>query len=397
MEGSPVMADTPPALGGGGEGLKDLLVRDLERQLKALTVSLGAVLQSRTAIYLDTRYWIILRDAQRGGYGTRGAELLARLRAAVQAGRAFCPISESVIFELFKQTDLNSRADTAHLIDELSLGVGILGGRERMRTELAHFIHGHAIPLTGADLHPVSHLVWTKGAGVMGIQVPVPRGVDAELALRIQRKYVERRWHRTSVAELVAGEAPWLDSDEDDDFAGVAKQLNADVAAHKESLTTFKVALAAEINGVVDLLGDSAMAIIADLARRQGETPSPEGSPAWRKLRSVWCNLLAAALRKRESRLQLRSMYAGAALHAAIRWNKGQKFDRNDLYDFEHAGAALAHCQAFFTERPLWQMVTARNIGLDTLFGCRVVWDLDDAIGYLTSLESNGTLKDALA
>jgi hypothetical protein len=83
-------------------------------------------------------------------------------------------------------------------------------------------------------------------------------------------------------------------------------------------------------------------------------------------------------------------MYVGAALHAAFRWNKGQQFDPNDIYDFEHAGAALAHCQAFFTERPLWQMVTANHIALDRLFGCRVIWDLDEAIAVVADLAPCG-------
>lgn len=371
---------------GEAAALERLLVSDFERQTKALALALGESLDTRAAIYLDTRYWLILRDVLRGGYGASGAELLERLRAAVRAGWVVCPISESTIFELFKQSDPNSRAETARLVDELSLGVAILGSRERMATELAHFIHSHAAPLTDVELHPVRHLVWSKGAGVMGIRVPVPQGLDAQVALEIQRKLVGRLWHATTAAELLAGDAPWGNNDEDDDFSGLTRQLNADVAAHKDSLTAFKSALAAEIDGVVDVLGDTAMAIVGDLARRRGDKPSAEGSDAWRALRNMWCNLLAAALRKAGSRQQLRSMYIGAALHAAFRWNKGQQFEPNDLYDFEHAGAALAHCQAFFTERPLWQMVTAKHIALDHLFGCRVVWDLDEAITVLADL-----------
>lgn len=371
---------------GEAAAAESLLASDLERQIKALALALGESLECRAAIYLDTKYWLILRDVLRGGYGASGAELLERLRAAVRAGRVFCPISESTIFELFKQSDPSSRAETARLVDELSLGIAILGSRARMATELARFIHSRAAPLTGAKLHPVRHLIWTKGAGVMGIQVPVPQGIDAQVTLEIQRKFVERLWHATTATELLAGDPPWGNNDEDDDFSGLTRRLNAEVAAHKDSLTAFQLTLAAEIDGVVDVLGDTAMAIAGDLARRQGEEPSDEGSDAWNALRIGWCNLIGAALRKAGPRKQLRSMYVSAALHAAFRWNKGQQFDPNDLYDFEHAGAALTHCQAFFTERPLWQMVTAKHIALDHLFGCRVVWDLDEAIAVSSEL-----------
>src|SRR6266436_732870 len=48
-------------------------------------------------------------------------------------------------------------------------------------------------------------------------------------------------------------------------------------------------------------------------------------------------------LRQRpQVRQQLRTLHIHAALHAAFRWDKARRFTSNDLYDFEHASAALA-------------------------------------------------------
>jgi hypothetical protein len=98
----------------------------LEQHRRRRVHALGRSLVSRKAIYLDLRFWIYLRDAAR--YNKQGPErdLLSGLRRRVAAGALFCPITDSTFLELFKQTDPQSRAATAQLIDELSLGVTLM-------------------------------------------------------------------------------------------------------------------------------------------------------------------------------------------------------------------------------------------------------------------------------
>lgn len=378
--------DDPPA-----DPVAQALSRDLARQLKTLAIGLGEVFAPRTAIYLDTCYWIHLRDARRGVGGLRIAELLGRLQGAVRSGHAFCPISESTVFELLKQSDPVSRAETARLMDELSLGVAILGGQARIGTELAHFIHGHAPAAYWRELHPLRHLVWTRGAAVMGIRTPSIPGLDLDSALSLQRKTVDRLWSHTSIAELTAEHAGW--PEDDDDFVGLTNEMNRDVAEHQAELRSFQHACRIEAAGAADVCGDLVMEIVADLAAAHGEPVEAPGTDGWAEARNRWRGLLAEALRKGPSRHQLRSMHVAAALHAAFRWNAGQQFAPNDLYDFEHAGAALAHCQAFFTERPLWQTVTAGHVGLDRMFDCAVVWRVEDALAFAAGLPRGGAAE----
>ncbi len=54
--------------------------------------------------------------------------------------------------------------------------------------------------------------------------------------------------------------------------------------------------------------------------------------------------LLRAAVRKPAGRRALRTLQVGALLHAALRWNRTQKLNANDMFDFHHAGAALGYC-----------------------------------------------------
>lgn len=374
------------------EDLRSVLADDLDRQRKALTVELGEALDSRTKIYLDTRYWILLRDAQRGQASLRTHELLGRLKGAVADGQVVCPISESIVFELFKQADRQSRRETARLIDDLSLGVAVIGGPERMATEVAHLVHSHAPSSANATLHPLRHLIWTRGMGVMGLRVPVVEGVDRDIVLQVQRAWVESQWRDVTIEALVEGDQPW--DPDDDDFLALTARLSEEIAAHRSGLRSFKGTYADEARGAAEIGADMAMTISADMSRAAGVTPPARGSSEWLELQRMWTALIATALCDGRPREKLRSLHALAALHAALRWNKGQKFHPNDLYDFEHAGAALTYCEAFFTERPLHDMVTARHMALDKLFGCEVIHEVGDAVRFVAGLQPRAQRVD---
>jgi len=142
----------------------------LERHVKSRVVELGRRLDKRTAIYLDTKFWIMLRGCAAGRNNDSAAqELLQRLRKLVQDDKAFCPISESTFCEFLKQDDANTRLETAQIVDEFSLGVALLEHRTRQDTEISHFVHSN---LGSGDLHPLHHLVWSKVAYVLGFIHP---------------------------------------------------------------------------------------------------------------------------------------------------------------------------------------------------------------------------------
>jgi hypothetical protein len=351
--------------------------------VKALSVELGAALEGRTVIYLDTCFWIHLRDAQRGELGVRGAELLGRVRGAVASGAVIFPLSDMTLFEVFKQTP-TSRRQTARLMAELSQGVSIVGSQQRMATEIAHLIKTSQPDADPAAFHPLHHLVWTRGLGVMGLPSRYIPGTDEDVALWIQRQAIDTMW-REVTPDMILDATPTDDMDEH--FLGLAADLNRGMSRHQDQINSFKAAYHAEAEGVADLTGDMAMDIMVDCAREQGAAMPAPGSADWNAQRGRWCALIAAGLKKGpRPRRRLRTLHAFAGLHAALRWNKGQRFEANDLYDFEHAAAALGYCQAFFTEHPLKHMVTAGNLALDKLFGCDVVHGLADAVAYIAGL-----------
>jgi len=356
----------------------------LERHVKSRVVELGQSLQRRIAIYLDTKFWIVLRDCASGRNDDPAArELLQRLRQLVRGGKAFCPISDSTFFEFLKNGDPAARLDIARIVDEFSLGVALLDHRMRLGTEISHFVHGAE---GSGDLHPLHHLVWSKVAFALGFVHPTSTGADAATELAIQKAFFDRMWDMPleEVMRMLGGNSPpgGLDF--------TVSGLNEGVRQNADQLKSFDQAFEAELKGTVELGADIAMDVTDDLFRkRTGEEPPQAKSSQWKTFWHQWANLIFIALRKRpQVRQQLRTLHIHAALHAAFRWDKARRFTSNDLYDFEHASAALAYCRAFFTEDGLHSTISARHVALDELFQCRIASDIPGAIDVLNALEA---------
>jgi hypothetical protein len=90
-------------------------------------------------IYLDTNFWVRLRDAARGTGLPGNVELLQRLRAMVRAREALCVSQIYSLLEVGKQEEQSLRT-TAELLDELTEGVAIASTDDLLRWECAQFI-----------------------------------------------------------------------------------------------------------------------------------------------------------------------------------------------------------------------------------------------------------------
>ena len=121
----------------------------LDQYVRACRVGLAKSLNDRRAVYLDSRYWILLREAFLGRE-TRPVikELLELLRTQVYGGQTFCPISEAVFIELLKQEDLRTRRVTATLIDDLASALRSL----RRTNALAQSSHTSSMPIEDREL-----------------------------------------------------------------------------------------------------------------------------------------------------------------------------------------------------------------------------------------------------
>lgn len=345
-----------------------------DQHIRRAHLALGASLEERKAVYLDTKFWILLRDAQRFPERTEAAPLLDLLCKGVASGALFCPISESVFVELMKQSDPVSRLVMASLIDQLSQGVTLVDERQRLATEITHFMSSK---FGKTELHPLRHMVWSRLSFVLGVLYPTNTGLDEADERAIQKAFFDHMWSRP-LADMVRVISKQNLEVPGTDLSSVATLLNTGVAAHAHELDCFRKAYSEEVRGVVDIAADEIMDVVLTMARDAGVTDPPTAAQRAESERQ-FRNLFILALELDKARDVLPSMHIQASLHASIRWNKGRKFKGNDLFDIHHATAALGYCDAFLTERSLAVLVTQEHVALDRLYGCAVAFDIETA------------------
>jgi hypothetical protein len=76
----------------------------LDEHVRRCQIALARTLEHKQAIYLDVKYWIIVRDIA-AGVRTSALELklFDLLRELTASEKTFCPISESTLVEVLKQ------------------------------------------------------------------------------------------------------------------------------------------------------------------------------------------------------------------------------------------------------------------------------------------------------
>lgn len=327
-------------------------------------VKLGAEVASRRRIYLDQRFWLLLRDASLGNCRESGiAELLSFLRASVKEGLLICPISESVFVELLKQGDDSTRMATAELIDELSRGVTLIPFDERVRQELCNSFYQHA---GATELIPIEELVWTKLSYVLGEIHPSNTPFQREDELALQKAFADHMWD-ISLREMVAciGVPPSASMDWD----SIATRLNDNNKAHRSTLRSYPQTLKIELEGGLSLFRDELIQLSIEIEQRGY---------------SVGSRLAHLSEKKRFEAFvfSIPTLHISASCHAAVRWDQKRNLCGNDLFDFHHAQAALAYCNVFLTEKPLSDMLNQRHLDL-IRYGCRTFWSPSIALIWL--------------
>lgn len=362
----------------------------LQHHLASPNVTLGAHVHSchaglaeelrpRRIIYLDTKYWIILRDVIAG---VRAAdpeiELLGVLRGLVSSGKAFCPLSESTFAEMLKQSNEQTRTATAKIIDELSLGVALIPFEQRVAMELQAFIHGQCRDLGAPE---PQRLPWTKLSYVMGVMHPHETAFDAGTELAIQKAFFDHMWSLSlsQIVDTLGGKMM-----PPDQHLRLAEQLNAGNAKHADELRSFQQTYAIEAQGVAEVYALIAVGITRDLQKFvTGSSSFATDDAAEAEAVRIWTKMLSTALGHEEHKSVLPSLHINTCLHAGVRWNKAQQLRANDFEDFRHACSALAYCDLFLTERRLMAMVTANHLALDRQYDCKVAAAIPDALALL--------------
>jgi hypothetical protein len=229
----------------------------------------------------------------------------------------------------------------------------------------------------GHSVEPIEHRVWSRVAFVFGIQHPLPhQGLPVD---KVQIGFFDHLWKFPLVRMLaVIGdrEAPGPL------FRQQAELLNKGNAEHAHELRSFQQAYRDELAGALDLALPQVQRTLERLYRSTGATePAIWTGEHVYKMHAV----LVAVARTQEGRLGLRTAHLTALMHAATRWSKTKRLTSHDLPDFLHAQAAIAYCDAFFTDGPTKHLLDQKNLGIHSDFNCATAADDTVALKWLRS------------
>ena len=327
----------------------------LEKYFRGKAIETADRVLERKAIYLDTKYWVTLRDARMGrARTTLDEELLAILTSLVETGKAICPINANILSELLKQEDELTRLATARLIEELAHGIALQAEDERIGTELAHCVQ---LSLRGSDaLEPLKRLVWTSVSYTLGFVFPTVESLPPEEMLAWQKAFTDHLWNSPFSDQIsMLGKAPRHLTDS---WKLIAEKLNRETEKRGGSPRSFEEIHLHEFVGYLEGYLPTLARIISDLAAKNGGVATSQAAEEASQVDArILLRILSEAFRKNKLGTQLPSVVIKSALYAAIRWNR-REYKGNDLHDFGHASAALYYCDYFATDKGLAHLIT---------------------------------------
>lgn len=358
----------------------DVSLSDYYRKLR---LELAASISAKTKIYLDTKFWVLLRNGSM--YPSKHEQEYHLLQLAlrlVESGSCIFPVSEDVFLEVIRQADKDTLLNTVKLIDLLSQGVSTLSHDERIQFELLNFWYSHL----DQETYSPQEMVWTKLSYTMGFGSFTHDGIPESENFILQKAFTDQMWSisLTDQIELMISNGAFFDLPE----PPTAEGINEGQFAHTHEASSFKQMFMNELAGWVDVYGDMLCDLTEHSYTRMTGNSIPENhiDKERDKTKQEMCNMIYNIFRLDKMGTYLPSARITSGLYAAVRWDKKQKFQDHDFHDFRHASAALPYFNHFFTEKRLTHLVTQNQLKFDQMFGCKVCSKVTQAIKVLESI-----------
>jgi len=339
---------------------------------------LAKTITSKTRIYLDQQYWIHCRNAAAGLVQGVHFEIWKTLLSLVQGGRAACPISSISLTETFKQADLNTRRQTAEVMDELSAGIALRSSAGRRAAEFELLWRRLAGEVVNDGHRAEQAFTWLfEVFGALTVAKDRGPSTDWEAI----GKAMFDTLGRLRFPDLLLA-MPELSNEILFARDHASRVLHDQISAqNSQKSCTFEKRLHQEIEGVFKWLRKELMPVCVMWSN---------GSEDLAKLAcESLVSLVSGMHANGEFKRILPTFYLRAVIYAAID-HKHRHFDDGDMFDHDHAIAALPYCQVFLTEKKLGTLLTEKPAQLDKEYGCRVLWNADEVLAELITLTRAG-------
>ena len=341
-------------------------------------VAIGETVLKKYRIYLDTNYWIFMRDAFLGKATPTQTQIYERLKSLVESDIALCPLSPHIFSELMKQGNREQRLNSARVMDELSHQICFISPTDIAGQELISFIRLCQEKANGRPLFKPEKYVWTKVSLMMGDSTPSPPGIHNGQMNSSRAEFIDHlsRFTLVQILETINGDPPAPD------FKSLIDRLNQG-KDNNQQWSSFHEVFMHEVAGCLDIMKDDIESVWVFLYEADpGCAPTPD------EVRQSQCakhlsNLVYRAFDQEKIGKELPFIRVNSGLHAFLRYNKNQRYKENDLFDFSHAAWALPYCNGFFTEGPLQDWICGKLLKLDELYGTKVLSKEEDVLEYL--------------
>jgi hypothetical protein len=289
--------------------------KSLDEYVKEQRLALGRSLCNRQKIYLDTKYWILLRDYFLGRYPDPIiGELFDFLNYGSSSKKTICPISADVFFEIIQQNDPKTFNCSIKLIDRLSEGVTLISPEDRIRMELLSLVYNNAFGTESCYESDI--LVWTKLVYVLGFCVPSQTSLSPSDELAIQKAFFDQMWV-VSLFDIVenVGIEKICNMPRMPDISSTLNKAKFD---HIEEVVSFQDVFLSEIANVLDLLKPEVQDMFVYIYEKfTGRKPSDEELASSDASR-LFSNLIYHGYRLKRLTTELPSISIPATLHTAI-------------------------------------------------------------------------------
>lgn len=340
--------------------------------IKQKRLDLYNSIKTTKKIYLDTNYWIKLRDAEKSG-NLNDKKLLDKLKELVKRGKCIMPISEITFWEILKQSDFKTLKDSATLIDNFSKGISLITDDERRELEFLVFMRR----TQNKPIHESVELVWTKLSMNM-LYNNLPQPDQFELKIKFL-EFLESItfFDMVTMMEKNKIHEPFYFKD-NIDFLNEAKEK------YKDENKSFKQLFLSELGGYIDCFKETlnqAMEQMYYWETGKQITETEKLAIDQNSLKNMMYNLF----RLNKVTTEFPTFSILPELSASIRWNQSRKYvDGNDTIDFLHATSALPYFDFFFTEKELRTIICQRK--LDASYNCIVESDTMKILNHLDTL-----------
>jgi hypothetical protein len=336
----------------------------------------------RKPIYLDMSCWIRLREEKLPLH----CEVKTILRRFVSEGRVFCPLSGTLIWELYKQ-EPGSRLRTAALMDELSLSLTYANNYEIFAWEIERFVSRSlgfgAIDMTQSGLYvPILGYLSSQS------HIAFPEEYASDMMNEEFIRQIRQKVNTTTLTEFLKMRL----NDREDWVGQYFKQLapppvSARIAFLREKADRRKNALL--LVEWFHVLESEVYPAVKD------RLPSEVVGRFAEYLRSMDANVpedkltIARTAKRLDEQLKpLPALYNHVELLTTLSRDPKQKYEINDFFDQEHMPIPLAYASVFVAHDggiKHWLRDSANKTRVMERTKCRYCCNLEELLDWLSN------------